>query len=227
MSSFSTRPIVANQTVGERLQKVRAGAGLPLSEVARHTGVKIEYLQYIENGQYNDLPGDIYALEFIKKYAQFLAVDYQEIVEEYYRERSQYGVRQKIKLLGRLSSLPRVSSAALRRGAIWALASLATVILTGAGVIGFGNYFLAAPKLEIFSPVSYYKIQDSKVVLSGRLAGGGELRINNGLVNLSPEGDWQEVVSLPAGQTLLKISATNQRGRTKTFYRSVVVGQIN
>lgn len=223
MSSFSTRPILANQTVGERLQKVRAGAGLTVAEVSRHTGVKREYLQYIENGQYNDLPGDIYAIEFIKKYARFLAVDYRKIIEEYYRERSQLGQIQRKKLRSRFSAFARLSSARLRQAVIWGLSSAFAVVLAGAGGAALLNYFFAGPELEIFSPVAYYKTQDSRVVLSGSLPEKGELRINGELVALSPEGQWQEVVSLPVGQTLLKISASNARGKTKFFYRSVVV----
>src|SRR3989338_3541052 len=88
MVRFISKPIITSQTIGERFIKTCQGSGWTLSYIARQIGVKENYLSAIEAGQYNELPGDIYVLEFVKSYARFLRLEEREVIREYLTERA-------------------------------------------------------------------------------------------------------------------------------------------
>lgn len=66
--------------VGEILRRARVRAGLSFEEVERNIHIRAAHLQTIEDGQFQNLPGRIYALGFIKSYADFLGLDGDKVV---------------------------------------------------------------------------------------------------------------------------------------------------
>lgn len=68
------------------LRHKRERAGLTLEQVQEQTGVQAKYLQALEEGQWNQLPGKFYTRAFIKTYSQFLGVQVTPILQ-YYEQR--------------------------------------------------------------------------------------------------------------------------------------------
>jgi hypothetical protein len=62
-----------------------------LDEVHAATGIRPRYLRAIEEEDWNALPEEFYARSFVRKYAQFLGVDPEPLVEEYRRQRGTSG----------------------------------------------------------------------------------------------------------------------------------------
>lgn len=215
MVRFISKPILTTQTTGERLAKVREGNNLSLGEVARKIGIKAFYLQAIETGQYNELPGDIYTLEFVKIYARFLRLDSSEVVSRYITERERY--TPKLARQEKIRHWPRSSTV---------VKTALTVAASGALVYALilSRAFLLPPKLEVFSPAVYYESTGSLVVLSGQTEPGSKLFVNNKEVHLGEQGDFNETFNVSPGLTLLKISAQDKRGRRTTTYRTVRTG---
>ncbi len=60
---------------------------MDLEEVHAVTGIRPRYLQAIEDEDWDALPEEFYARSFIRKYAQFLGVEPEPLVEEYRRQR--------------------------------------------------------------------------------------------------------------------------------------------
>lgn len=227
MVKFISKPIITSQTIGERFIKTRQGSGWPLVTVARQIGIKENYLQAIEAGRYNELPGDIYALEFVKAYARFLRLDETEAIRGYLAER----VAQSVVKVKKTSARP------IRLLADWARQSKAGLIKCLAGAFGFALLVVAInftrqaflpPRLEVFSPAVYYEATGSLVVLSGQTEPGSSIFINNEAIFTDDGGAFNETINLPAGVTLLKIVAKNSRGQEQVAYRTVRLkaGQI-
>jgi len=63
------------ETVGQRLQAARLGAGLELSDIAGRTRVPLRHLEAIERGDYGALPATTYATGFTRAYARALELD--------------------------------------------------------------------------------------------------------------------------------------------------------
>lgn len=69
--------------LGNIFKKCRESKNLSLREVEMSTSVRTTYLLAIEEGKMNKLISPIYAQGFIKKYAEFLELDGESLLNEY------------------------------------------------------------------------------------------------------------------------------------------------
>lgn len=69
--------------LGQVLQKAREEKGITLDDIQRVTKIQRRYLEAIERGHFNMLPGHFYARAFIKSYAEAVGLDPQQILEHY------------------------------------------------------------------------------------------------------------------------------------------------
>lgn len=74
--------------VGDILRGEREKQGLTIEDIARETSIRDTYLQAIEKGDYDALPGDVYAKGFIRNYSRFLQIDGDALLEKYDEERN-------------------------------------------------------------------------------------------------------------------------------------------
>lgn len=77
--------------IGATLAEARTRRGVDLDEVHAATGIRPRYLRAIEEEDWNSLPEEFYARSFVRKYAQFLGVDPDPLVDEYRRQRGTGG----------------------------------------------------------------------------------------------------------------------------------------
>jgi uncharacterized RDD family membrane protein YckC len=71
---------VSNQTVQEQLRRARIGRGESLTSVAARSGSRVELLQAIEDGRFQDLPTGLYARAAVRRYAGAVGLDPDEIL---------------------------------------------------------------------------------------------------------------------------------------------------
>jgi transcriptional regulator with XRE-family HTH domain len=76
-----------DDSVGNKLREARTRRKLSLAEVEEATKIRARYLQAIENDEWDQLPGDIYARAFIRTYGRFLGLDGERLAEEQRRTR--------------------------------------------------------------------------------------------------------------------------------------------
>ena len=83
-------PEMANQSdansstaVGAFLRASRLRRGEDLAEVASQLRIRNVYLEAIEDGRFEELPGNTYAVGFIRTYAEHLGLDGARVVERY------------------------------------------------------------------------------------------------------------------------------------------------
>ncbi len=72
--------------VGEKLRDARELRGVDLFRVERDTKIRSKFLADLEEGDYADLPGDVYTRGFLRNYATYLGLDPDEIEEEWRQE---------------------------------------------------------------------------------------------------------------------------------------------
>lgn len=72
--------------LGEVLQKAREAKGLSLEDIQETTKIQRRYLDAIEKGDFEALPGQFYARAFIKRYAEALGLNAEEILSQYSKE---------------------------------------------------------------------------------------------------------------------------------------------
>jgi transcriptional regulator with XRE-family HTH domain len=74
-------------TVGERLRKERESRNLTLDDIASSSGIGRDYLEALENGAIDALPGRAFGKLYIRAYAEIFGVDPQPWIDDYDRER--------------------------------------------------------------------------------------------------------------------------------------------
>ena len=68
---------------GAAIRDMREAHGKSLSEVSSTLRVRQTYLEAIEEGRFEDLPGATYASGFVRAYADYLGLDVPEVMRRY------------------------------------------------------------------------------------------------------------------------------------------------
>ena len=74
------------KTAGELLKEKREILELDLGTIAERTKIKEEYLRFIEESRYSELPSDTFAKGFLRSYATALHLNPETIVAMYRRD---------------------------------------------------------------------------------------------------------------------------------------------
>lgn len=69
--------------IGEYLRREREKRQISLRKVADETKIPIRYLEAIEQGQVEIIPGEVYLKGFLRSYAQEIGLDGEEVLERY------------------------------------------------------------------------------------------------------------------------------------------------
>jgi len=120
---------VGTARIGAELRQVRERAGWALDDVAAELRIRLPYLQAIELGDLQALPGPAYEVGFIRAYAQVLGLDGDEILRRFRAEGAGKASNPELRFLA------PVPDRAVPTGAIVLLGG---VIL----LVGYGFWFL-------------------------------------------------------------------------------------
>ena len=138
-------------SVGDRLRDAREAKGVDLFRVERDTKIRSKFLAALEDGDFADLPGDVYARGFLRNYASYLGLDADEVEEEWRREAGATTPVREQAFVG-----PRPLT--MRRGIVFQrshLAIVGVVIIVAVVGIYFGyqvTRFLSYPTVGVTSP---------------------------------------------------------------------------
>jgi cytoskeleton protein RodZ len=78
---------------GGDLRAARERVGWRLNDLARALHIRPSYLEALEAGRISDLPGNAYALAFLRSYAVMLGLDPNDVVRRFRAEAAQVNVR--------------------------------------------------------------------------------------------------------------------------------------
>ncbi len=73
----------AMKKLGERFRSKREEMNLTLKEVENATSIRMTYLQAIEEGRIGHFLSSVYALGFIRQYANFLGFEQEKLTKEF------------------------------------------------------------------------------------------------------------------------------------------------
>ncbi len=139
--------------LGERLRMAREGQGIGLAQAAVETHILQRYIVALEEGDYQHLPGDVYARGFIRNYATYLGIQAEELIELYRRER---GMSEPIRVIPATSS-PRIRGLVLPSFfgvffVVLALVGISYLVLNATGRVGENSGLTGAQPLPTNAP---------------------------------------------------------------------------
>ncbi len=202
---FIHREIKPPESLGEILQAARTKKDLTLEQAEEETKVRARYLEALENGHYELLPSSVYAVGFLAKYADFLGLNKDRLIEMFSHERGKGYNHAKIMVERRLkepffSITPRFM---MITGIVLGLAAIL-------GYIIFSVYqFTSPPNLEISSPSADQVIQEDSVKIIGKTDEGVTLMINGENVLMDDKGNFSQTVKLHPGLNSFEIRSIN------------------
>lgn len=220
---FTRTTIPEKETLGERLAKKRAAIGIDIKEAERATKIRAKHIEYLEAGEYDKLPPDVYVRGFLKNYATFLKLDPAKVLKIYMKER---GLKETVKKMA--APAPKPSPKTKQAKAIitpkhLVIGSAIMGALAVVAYIGWQISILAAPpKLELASPQDNTKVTEESLVVEGKTDAGAEVSINDVPIGVNPEGTFKEKISLQNGVNIVKITAKNKLNKITQTSRTVL-----
>jgi cytoskeletal protein RodZ len=76
---------------GDQLKQERERRNVALDEIARSTKIRVRYLQALEEGQHERLPGIVFAKGYVRAYAETIGADADRLVGAYVAEQRSLG----------------------------------------------------------------------------------------------------------------------------------------
>jgi cytoskeletal protein RodZ len=216
--------------LGEILRTQREKKGLTLDQAAADTRIREKFLQALEDGDYQSLPGAVYTKGFLRNYAEYLDLDQEELVVLFHDER------------GGQPAPPESKRAfqpmrpIMRRSLIFTPAVFVPVFVL-AGILLFVGYlyyqftsFAVAPVLDVFEPSSDAIAQSSQYVLKGRTVPTGKVTVQvfpgpETIADIRPDADGTFIaaIDLTPGSNHVIIEVLDQSGKVSRISRSIIL----
>ncbi|MFH0828743.1 MAG: helix-turn-helix domain-containing protein [Candidatus Kerfeldbacteria bacterium] len=221
MALFKEKKIGATDTLGERLRRVREEAGLTLENLAGRTGISIKHLTAIEEGRYGDLPGEVYARNFVRQYAKILQVSEETAIGMFEHEHT-VAINLAPAPIPDPAKPVRIRAYITPQGIRWA-----AVLLLGIAILVYLGLelrnFTSPPSLIIDSPPAQYTTESHSVEIRGMTDPEVTVMVNGRAILVDYQGRFQELIDLQDGLNTIVITAQNKRGRTTTEVRQILV----
>lgn len=145
------------ESVAAELRRARQDLGRDLVRIADDLKIRRVYLEAIEEGRFDDLPGATYAVGFLRAYAEYLGLDSIEVVGRFKQEVD--GLNQRLQLV-----FPTpVPESKIPSGAILLISILLIVLAYG------GWYYLSSQSEDLDG-----QVLDLPESLEPLVSGGGE-----------------------------------------------------
>lgn len=209
------------KTVGQMLREEREKYRLSLEEVSQTTRIRLEYLQALEENNFQELPAATFVKGYIKTYSRLFNLEYQPLIALLRRD---YKESAKGELVPREFLAP-----VIRERFTWSPITLiaglvASVFLTLLVYVGFQWYSLnRPPELLVTSPEDE-AVVSARVIVKGRTHPEATVLVNVQPVSLQPDGSFETEVFMPRdGVSTITIEASDRRGRNTLEQRTVVV----
>ena len=208
-----TKKKIGTLTLGERLKKFRAQKCLPVSEVSRLTKIQPKYIEYLEEGEYDKLPADVYVRGFLRSYADFLGLDEAALIKLYEKEK---GIKKNLEDgQGRKNLQEKSQSINISAFVFSPKKILFTVFILA---IFFGAVFLYreigsftdAPRLVVLGPQENSETSDNLTTVFGMTDVDAKIFINDQPVIVNDEGKFQQNITLQPGINTINIRSVNR-----------------
>lgn len=130
-------------TLGRILSAARETRGVSVADALERTRIPAHYLRMLESGNYSSISDEIYLLPFLRRYAEFLALDIDDVTMRFVREvqRAETNPIRTSELRPLASSGARAKSNSWVRGL-----KVAAMVLLGAMGFAVFRYFYHPPR---------------------------------------------------------------------------------
>ena len=210
--------------LGDALRLQREQMGVTLQQAAEDTRIREKFLQAIESGDYQSLPGTVYTKGFLRNYAGYLNLEAEEMLALYAGER---GGSEPARTFDPMKPL-------VKRSFIFTPTVLVPVTVL-AGIVLFLGYiyyqftnFAVAPRVDITDPPGDAISQTAEYTLKGKTNPDGRItvRVSPGLdtindVHPARDGTFSVTVPLKPGPNHIEVQVLDPAGKLAQASRTI------
>ncbi len=212
-----------NLTLGDELKQAREEKLKSLEQASKKTGVKVKFLQALEEGDYRELPSGIYPYKFLKKYTYFLNLNYTDLKTKLKKEKEIIG-SEKSKKKGLFSQKKIGKKYFLVLPKIIKNFIIAGVITVFFLYLGFCvKNIILPPEVHITKPEKDLVTDNNFINVKGKTEEGAEIFINNSPVLKSENGSFHNKISLKKGNNTITITAQKKYSKKAIITRQILV----
>lgn len=209
------------KTIGELLKEERTAHRVQIEDMASRTRIRAEYLEALEENQFEKLPAATFVKGYIRAYSRLLGFDAAPLIALLRRD---YKESAKGQLVPREFIKPVLRR---RLGVTPALVTLAGVVLVFVVMMSyvvFQWYQLnKPPQLVVSAPVAEAFVA-AQVDVEGRSSPEAVVSVNSQVVPVQADGRFHTQVYLPReGLSTITVEAVDRRGKSSLIQRTVYV----
>lgn len=221
MQFISNKIFLDSETVAEQLRSARQERGLKIETVAERLNINKKYLEALERGNFDKMPAGVYSKKFLKEYAVFLGLDYNELLKIFQKELDieEGASRQELfsKQVARREYF--LATPKIVKNLIISLIIFACLAYLGVAV----KEITAPPFLSVESPQDNIVIEDKSISVNGRVEAESEVLINGKTILSDAAGNFSEEVGLKDGINIITVTAKKKYSREAVVSRQILV----
>lgn len=208
------------KSAGELLKTARQRENISLNGVAEATKIKKEFLEAIEESDFQKISSPASISGFIKNYAEFLGLSSKRVLGAFRRDAK---LKEKKEIIPRsIMEKWRQSGVNWNPKATLILITLAVLCLLSV-YLGFQYFSLkSSPELKLFQPQEGQQVREKKLTVVGKSDPDATVTVNGHLVSLSPKGEFRFYLDLLPGKNKIVVEAANKVGKKSRIERTVL-----
>jgi cytoskeletal protein RodZ len=192
------------------LKNTRLDKEWELEDISKKIKVPVKYLEAIEDEVITNFPSEPYCSLIIKDYADFLGLNGTEILSLFRRDFDQ---KRKIK-----SS--RNSFFSFTPQFTFTISIIAITIFFSIYLVSEYLKFHQPPKLKVNWPYES-SVSASTIDINGNTDNEATVRVNQDLILVDNNGNFQKKISLNPGDNKIIIESTSPNGKTTTTEKTI------
>ncbi|MDO8513582.1 MAG: helix-turn-helix domain-containing protein [bacterium] len=223
--AFKTKELRGTKTVAQKLKIARKRINISLEDAERDTNIRSKYLAAFEDGQFEHFPSEVYAIGFLRRYAEYLSLPANAIISQYKIEWNAANSRvpnDKTKESFSPNSHFSRFDFSITPKSIVTIFGIIVVLSLLIYIWWAVEKFSSPPSLIITKPLNNQTITSDKITIEGRTDPGTYIYINNEPINVATNGKFSQDVSLSQDMTTLQIVAKNRLDRRSIHVIKVV-----
>lgn len=209
-------------TLGKFLTKKRLEKGFSLEKISQETKILTSYLKAIEEDNYSLLPPPAYLKAIVKKYAQYLHLNTEEVLNllRETNHRQWISGRQDLLPKNRFVSPQFKLIVFLRNFSSRFFKSLILFIIIFY-ILYEISFLVFPPKIILYYPKEDFSTNEKELNIYGKVIRARNLVFKNQPLTLDHEGNFSYSLVLNPGLNQIELKATNHLGRETMIIRNI------
>jgi len=205
--------------LNEVFKQAREFHHISLKDASRATNISSYNLLKIEQGDWENLPADIYLRNFLIKYANFLKINKDLVIDLYENEVSQEKNKNQNEDIRKVPKKFFVVTPKFISKIVFSV----FILIVAFYFVSQLGYLLGDPKLVVTSPESDIITTQKEVVLSGSTQTDNKVMINENEAFVDSNGSFSETLPLQPGINTIEIKAINRLNKETKIIRRIIL----